>query len=100
VRRFGTNEARYVTFPGLNNDSLGQQNMTPPSSNGAEFNKPVVCDKFDNEADFVHMPGNHDPGRFSFPVLPTYNAAKTILFNNRDVLKMLSNDLTNLLFVA
>ena len=68
MRGFRTNETGHVALSGLNHNTLGQHHMAPLSSQGAESDKSFVCDELNDEADFVHVPGNHDPGRFSLTV--------------------------------
>jgi len=89
-----------ITLPGLNDNTLGQHHMAPPSSERTESDKSLIRNQLHDETDFVHVSGDHDPRCLGFALFAAYDTTEPVLFNNRYLLKMFSNDLTNLLLIT
>src|SRR4030042_6492669 len=98
--RFRADESNHIALLGLDHHPLGQHDMTPPSSKEAEFDETFIGDQLDNKSNFVHMSCEHNPWFFCFTILPTANPTQPVLLNGRDVLKIFSDNLPDLLLIT
>jgi hypothetical protein len=73
--------------------------MAPPTSYGAESNEAFIGYQLDDETNFVHVPGKHDPRGFGLPFFPTDNAPQPVLLDRGDPVKVLPDDFANFVFI-
>jgi hypothetical protein len=60
VGRLGADDAQYVPLVGLDQHALAEQHLVPPAAEGQELDEAVVGNVGGDEADLVHVAGEHD----------------------------------------
>ncbi len=65
VGGLGPDDADDVAPVGLDDDALGEEGLIPPAAELEELEEAVVVDVGDDEADLVHVAGEHDAGAFT-----------------------------------
>src|SRR3989304_5558956 len=98
--RFRTDEADHITLLGLDHHPLSQHDMTPPSSKRTKFNKTFISNQLDNKSNFIHVSCEHNPWFFCFAILSTYDTTQSVLLNRRNLLKIFTDNLSNLLLIS
>lgn len=75
--RLGPDDADDVPLVGFDDDALGEKRLIPPTAKLKKLEKATVVNVGDDEADLVHVAGEHDAGAVSG--LATDEAAELVL---------------------
>jgi len=77
--RFAADDAGDVALGGHDGDALAKHDLLPPAAQGGEFEVAFLGDVLDHEADFVHVAGEHDAGRFGGALFFEDDAAEAVV---------------------
>jgi len=91
VRWLGPNNPGKVPFMGFDNDPLRQKHLIPPATKGLELDEPLLGDKLDHEANFIHVARKHHTGFLSGSSLLADDATQVITVNLAVGLHLLLN---------